>query len=119
MSKPSRYEQDPGKQDRLIAARATKKCTSCEETKLIADYYWLKSQNTPMSCCKDCWKASRKARWHKNTEMQEVQKEWINSNRQHIRDRENKRYREDADYRAKKKAWSKESWLKKKSLDKE
>jgi hypothetical protein len=104
MSKPTAYDLNPGKRDRLIAAGETKYCNKCSSEVPIENYYWMKRSNMPMSCCKDCWKASRKERWHNDPTYLVQQKRWLRNNKQHVRDHMNDRYKNDEDFRERKKA---------------
>lgn len=95
------YDQDPGKRDRLIAINDTKQCTKCGEHKLIADYYWLKAQNTPMAPCKECWKESRRERWKQDDTMRKAQYAWNKRNRPKINAARRKKYHSDPEFRKK------------------
>lgn len=62
----------------------TKKCTKCEQTKNVNEFYWRKTRNNFSPKCKVCWNEDSKE-YNKNhkSERQEYLKKWVKDNDLH------------------------------------
>ena len=58
------------RRNKLLAEKAEKTCTKCGEDKLVADFYWQKTNDCPMAWCKECWKARQREDYKTNPRRQ-------------------------------------------------
>lgn len=118
--KQSKYDQDPGKRDRMIAKGQSHCCSRCQESKTIDQYYWQKAHNNPAARCKDCWKELQRERWANDTEFRDRHQSYVDSwndrgGREHVNEYRRERWANDAEYKAKQKASGKRWAMKKKN----
>ena len=94
------------KRNKLIAENARKTCTKCNEDILIADFYWQKTKDRPMSWCKECWKARQREDYRTNPKRKEYLYKY------------NTRIKDESEYDRKLANMSREEWKEKLKTEK-